>query len=316
MGAHFRPSNFSGNPPIGVQPFVDFRKRFVYFRSHNAGLILAHLFEVLKGSIRHSFVQPVRYQMFKAMNYKRSRYFRLALFQTSKGFERPVVPMSADWIIRLPRGNRSRNQPTLALADVDVAAQPGPLSILPDGSINAVVSTNHLEDDFKNFFLFSSSEIAVSDHKTLQLLTIQPSGSFATQPIQAFDFDKSNCTVSCNDPSAFYFPAEVVPDGEGGLLATWTGNDSELGLTSKGAALVRHFDGSSGTLDYVVPFAFSSWFRIGLGAANVPQQLVVAENGVAFGSDGQSIIGLYRCCQQRCSPLTLFQNSRRKSSEK
>jgi hypothetical protein len=55
---------------------------------------------------------------------------------------------------------------------------------------------------------------------------------------------------------------EVVPDGQGRALATWTGNDSQLGITSSSAALVRHFDGSGGTLDYTVPFGSSSWFRI------------------------------------------------------
>lgn len=174
-------------------------------------------------------------------------------------------------------------------ADLDIAAQLGPLSILPDGSINTLVATNHLTETF-NQFLDSTDETSVSDHKMLQLLTVQPDGSFTTQTVQNFDFEQTGCQGGCNDPGASYFPNEVVPDGLGGLLATWTGNDSQLGITSGSAALVRHFDPSGGILDYAVPFASSSWFRVGLGLANVPQQLVVGENGIAFGSDGQSII--------------------------
>jgi hypothetical protein len=100
--------------------------------------------------------------------------------------------------------------------------------------------------------------------------------------IQGFDFDPSNGAIS-----AFYFPAEVVPDGEGGLLATWTGNDSQLGITNSSEALVRHFDNVGGTLDYVMPFASQRWFRQG---NDNPHGLTVNENNVAFGSDGQSIV--------------------------
>jgi hypothetical protein len=142
----------------------------------------------------------------------------------------------------------------------------------------------------------------------MQLLTIQPDGSFATQPILAFDFDRSNCAVSCNDPSAGYVPNEVVPDGQAGALATWTGNDSQLGITSSSEALVRHFDNAGGTLDYVMPFASQRWFRQG---NNNPQGLVIGENNVAFGSDGQSIIAfdVNTGIQQRSFQPSGFQGS-------
>src|SRR5438552_13621808 len=180
------------------------------------------------------------------------------------------------------------NSTVIILADLDVAAQPGPLSILPDGSINAAVATNHLEEDFQRLFSGGGSETAVSDHKTLQLLIIQPDGSFTNRPIQAFDFDQTGCHGGCNDPGAGYIPNEVIPDGQDGLLATWTGNDAQLGITSSSAALARHFDSVGGTLDYVVPFARFSWFA--LGANSNPQSLVVGENNIAFGSDGQSVM--------------------------
>ncbi|HEV2987429.1 MAG TPA: hypothetical protein VG759_03235 [Candidatus Angelobacter sp.] len=179
------------------------------------------------------------------------------------------------------------NPTVITLADLDVAAQPGPLSILPDGSINAVVATNHLEEDFQRLFSGGGSETAVSDHKTLQLLTIEPDGSFATRPLQAFDFSQTGCQGFCNDPGAGYIPNEVIPDGQGGLLATWSGNDTQLGITNSSAAVVRHLDNAGGILDYAVPFASQSWFRIG---GNNPQSLVLGDDTIAFGTDGQAII--------------------------
>jgi outer membrane protein assembly factor BamB len=195
--------------------------------------------------------------------------------------------------VSLPPGHfkltdAERNSTAVVLADVDLAAQPGPLSILPDGSINAMVYTNHLEEDFQNLFLFSGFERGVSDHKTLQLLTIQPDGSSIFRPVQQFDFDATSCPAAgCNDPGAGYIPNEVIPDGQGGVLATWAGNDTQLGITNSSAALVRHFDNTGGMLDYAVPFASRSWFRVG---GNNPQGLVLGGSNTAFGSDGQSIV--------------------------
>lgn len=179
------------------------------------------------------------------------------------------------------------NPTVITLADLDVAAQVGPLSILPDGSINAVVATSHLEEDFQRLFSGGSSETAVSDHKTLQLLTLQRDGSVTPRSLQSFDFSQTGCQGFCNDPGAGYIPNEVIPDGQGGLLATWTGNDNQLSTASSSAAVVRHLDNAGGVLDYAVPFRSQSWLRIG---GNNPQSLVLGDDTTALGTDGQAII--------------------------
>ncbi|HET6844885.1 MAG TPA: hypothetical protein VFK06_24860 [Candidatus Angelobacter sp.] len=107
-------------------------------------------------------------------------------------------------------------------------------------------------------------------------------------------------TNPCHDPGlntdphniffGFFFgltPAEVIPDGNGGVLAAWTGggnSEPELGTQ---AAHVSHFDASGGVTDYTVPlFAWNIipedpfFSPIFLGA------MMLGENNVVFGSNG------------------------------
>jgi hypothetical protein len=125
-------------------------------------------------------------------------------------------------------------------------------------------------------------------------MTIQPDGSFSTQPVHTFDFVNSNCVPNgCQDPSdtdqntlanafsAEFAPAEVIPDGLGGVLAAWSGGGADLGA---GAARVRHFDGSGATVDYTVPLFSSQWSP----PIATPKALILGENNIAFASDGLS----------------------------
>ncbi|HET6842573.1 MAG TPA: Ig-like domain-containing protein [Candidatus Angelobacter sp.] len=193
----------------------------------------------------------------------------------------------------------------------------GPLSVMPDGSVTLITATQNLDEtvQFMSFppppgcrfapelALAPDCEIAVSDHRKVQRFIIQPDGSSSTQLIHTFDFDATNCGGDCHDPGlntdprniffGFFFgltPAEVIPDGNGGVLAAWTGGgaaEPELGAQ---ASHVSHFDASGGGTDYTVPlFAWNIipedpfFSPIFLGA------MMLGENNVVFGSNGSRI---------------------------
>ena len=194
----------------------------------------------------------------------------------------------------------------------------GPLSVMPDGSVTLITATQNLDQTVQfmssppadcrggtggQFLSSEACEVAVSDHRKIQRFTLQPDGSSSTQLLHAFDFDATNCGGDCHDPGlnidprniffGFFFgltPAEVIPDGNGGALAAWTGggvSEPELGTQ---AARISHFDASGGVTDYTVPlFAWNIipedpfFSPIFLGA------MMLGENNVVFGSNGGRI---------------------------
>jgi hypothetical protein len=194
----------------------------------------------------------------------------------------------------------------------------GPLSVMPDGSVTLITATQDLDQTLQlispqpadcrggtagHFLPSEGCEIAVSDHRKIQRFIIQPDGSSSSQLIHAFDFDAAGCGGDCHDPGlnidprliffGFFFgltPAEVIPDGNGGALASWTGggnSEPELGAQ---AAHVSHFDASGGVTDYTVPLSlwnivpedpvFPSFF---MGA------MMLGENNLVFGTNGGRI---------------------------
>ncbi len=193
----------------------------------------------------------------------------------------------------------------------------GPLSVMPDGAVTLITATQNLDQTVQltsplaadcrgatgGQFLSEVCEIGVSDHRKIQRFLIQPDGSSSTQLIHAFDFDATGCGGDCHDPDlnidprdiffGFFFdlmPAEVIPDGNGGALAAWTGGgDSEPELGAQ-AAHVSHFDASGGVTDYTVPL---SLWNISISDPVFPTffqgAMMLGENNVVFGSNGGKI---------------------------
>ncbi len=193
----------------------------------------------------------------------------------------------------------------------------GPLSVMPDGSVTLITATQNL-DETVQFMSFPpppdcrfapglqfapDCEIAVSDHRKIQRFIIQPDGSSSTQLLHAFDFDAANCGGDCHDPGlntdprniffGFFFdltPAEVIPDGNGGVLAAWTGggnSEPELGTQ---ASHISHFDASGGVTDYIVPlFAWNITPEDPFFSPSFLGAMMLGENNVVFGSNGGKI---------------------------
>jgi hypothetical protein len=101
--------------------------------------------------------------------------------------------------------------------NADNNARLGLPSILPDGSLNLMVYTVHFTETLAGCInTFGTCETAVSDHKMLQLLTVQPDGSFSTRDIQRFDFEQSNCGLlgglPGSGPDRFHRSHQRVPE--------------------------------------------------------------------------------------------------------
>jgi hypothetical protein len=185
----------------------------------------------------------------------------------------------------------------------DQAAEIGAIVVMPDGSLQALVSTSHVtEVDTKGGFgspcgaLASSCVTSLSDHESLQLLIVQPSGSFSMQPVQEFAFAASGCVPPsftslnlnpCEEPLGHiqaYIPQEVIPDGLGGALAGYTvqSQDRVRPDHTSSQSFVRHIDSSGGTQDFdmgllLVPFFSNNTFESG-------QSMILGANNVAYGS--------------------------------
>jgi len=185
----------------------------------------------------------------------------------------------------------------------DQAAEIGAIVVMPDGSLQALVSTAHVtEVDTKGGAgspcgpLASSCVTSLSDHESLQLLIVQPSGSFSMQPVQEFAFDASGCVPPsftslnlnpCQEQLGHiqaYIPQEVIPDGLGGALAGYTvqSQDRVRPDHTSSQSFVRHIDSSGGTQDFdmgllLVPFFSNNTFESG-------QSMILGANNVAYGS--------------------------------
>ncbi|HXB21755.1 MAG TPA: hypothetical protein VNV88_10255 [Candidatus Solibacter sp.] len=185
----------------------------------------------------------------------------------------------------------------------DQAAEIGAIVVMPDGSLQALVSTAHItEVDTKGGFgspcglLASSCVTSLSDHESLKLLVVQPGGSFSMQAVQEFDFDATGCVPPsftslslnpCEEPMGHiqaYIPQEVIPDGLGGTLAEYTveSQDRNVPSQTKSQSFVRHTNSSGGTQDYdmgsfLVPFFANNTFESA-------QSLVLGANNVAYGT--------------------------------
>lgn len=173
------------------------------------------------------------------------------------------------------------------------AAAVGPIAVMPDGSVRALVSSAQLSNTQSlggpgsvcNPGSFSC-DIAISDHKALQLLVVQPDGSFTFQAVKNFDFDTSGCAPLCNDPgfSTSFAPEEVIPDGLGGTLAAWTDRHRTDPLNSNSIVtteMIRHLDSFGGVQDYDMGIELVTGLFLGSFRANT--SFVLGPNNIAFG---------------------------------
>jgi hypothetical protein len=170
--------------------------------------------------------------------------------------------------------------------DMDTDAKLGMPSVLPDGSVNLLAYTVHLTQIY-GICSTGICETSTSDHKTMQLFTIRPDGSLSSQPVHTFVYDVANCQTQsggCQDPSDTdpvcllgecheFSPGDVIPDGQGGILAEWGGFGADLGPNVVG--FIHHVTSSGSISDYNSPLAAGT--------------LILGENNAAMVTDGVSV---------------------------
>jgi hypothetical protein len=154
--------------------------------------------------------------------------------------------------------------------------QTGPMSIAPDNAVYVEVLTRTLIDVFDcNTF---TNNLAGSG-STLQLLRAGASGT-SLLPLS-----------SSSSIFQFQGPGEVIPDGQGGVLATWDMNFQSIG-TFTDVAHVTHVDQNGNVTDYTLPFSqLEGW------CGDAPCQgdgsrghLVLGDNNIAFASNSHELI--------------------------
>jgi hypothetical protein len=190
---------------------------------------------------------------------------------------------------------------------ITLAPNIGPMAVMQDGSLRALVASSHVAKVTRNPGTDSGGNVSpcgddtmpkcatsFSDHLDLKLLTVQPDGTSSTQSVQAFAFDASGCTAPSSTPfrpcgiplgsPGAYFPQSVIPDGLGGILALYETESTDPASVGKFTAhsFVRHIDSSGATQDYAMGFALNE----DLG---FPGDLVLGENNVAFGSAAATV---------------------------
>jgi len=176
--------------------------------------------------------------------------------------------------------------------DIDVATAIGPMVVMPGGSVQTMLSSLHKNDaETQSHPPCNASQTqcstTLSNHLKLQLLTIQPGGSSSLQQVRSYDFDSNtNCAPLCSDPGSFnfYSPGDVIPDGLGGTLASWTENRSG-GPTFNLSQNIRHVNNSGGVQDFNFPGLIPTNL-----SADQGEFLVLGANNIAFGV-GNQIVG-------------------------
>ena len=167
----------------------------------------------------------------------------------------------------------------------------GPISVMPDGSVQALLWTYHrMETQTESTGLSNSNcpggqlacTTAISNHQKLELLTLQPGGSLSTQQMQTYDFEISGC-MDCVDPGAAtgFFPGQVIPDGFGGTLASWTKTSGTvLPFNKQPSQFLSSLGGPGGTFDIEMGTSFVPPFLEEGGS------LVLGENNTVFAGSG------------------------------
>ena len=157
--------------------------------------------------------------------------------------------------ILLPTGRQYEAGSTLGVAtDYDTGAQWGRVSIMPDGSTTVEAATIY------NQIIDNTQTVTY----TLYVISLHPDGTSATSQLQQH-------VTSPRFTDFLYFPNEVIPDGQGGLLVAWTMFD-EVGNFSPH---VTHVGSSGTTLDYP-----------GLGG----DSLLLGDNDTAFATNRGNVV--------------------------
>lgn len=148
----------------------------------------------------------------------------------------------------------------------------GPTGVTSTTSGQPATSTPTVGPDGTVYLLFAYGPTTVNDStctnepqytgtSTLSLLTVSPQGGLSTQTLQS---------RSDNDAAPDYSPGSIIPDGKGGVLASW------IDFLNSCSFNISHVT-AQGTSTYTLPLIPNCEFY------GVPV-MVLGENGVAFAS--------------------------------
>lgn len=226
----------------------------------------------------------------------------LLAFDTTTGQQKFSIP--------LPSGHLfwqfidQIGQPPRIAVDLDIGAIVGPVSVLPDGSAQIVMET--IQTSQTNTTPFASGqfvpgicpsraqcETSASVHKAVELIQVQPDGTFTSQPMTNFALDNKNCFGNCGGPNAGadwagvfpdFEPGEIIPDGQGGMLAEWFDESFKTdGTTAVSGTNLVHFFLSGGNSQFTLPL------RPGGNFGDPATTLVLGDMGAAFANDGLNV---------------------------
>jgi hypothetical protein len=142
---------------------------------------------------------------------------------------------------------------------------------MPDGSTTAEAFVFNNTSDSE--YGASGWTVAANWHAELDMLTIQPDGTSTVTVLDQANNNVSGGSFAYAVPPGFasafssYIPGEVIPDGQGGLMASWTKFDVSGNIQND----VTHINGGS-TTTYTIPYTI------------LPNQLVLGDNNTAFAA--------------------------------
>jgi hypothetical protein len=139
------------------------------------------------------------------------------------------------------------------------ASEIGPMSIMTDGTTVFEVSVTNLVDDEE---CSSACLSTFSDQESLYLVTLQTDGSSTSQTLGTNSSQGTSCL--CSDLASYYVPGEIIPDGQGGILASW--------VNGPGGSNVTHILSGS-TTTYSLPHNVSLDY------------MVLGDNNTVFAAD-------------------------------
>jgi len=206
-----------------------------------------------------------------------STAYTIAAVDTSSG--------ATKFLVDLPEGYYSTYFSSTENAASPIPPQTGPFTVMPDGSVTfeAFIFNWQLYQD-ENTVYTPGCTTSVTNNSILYLVKVQPDGTSSKQAIDSSTFSETSSGVDCPYQYGVYQPGEVIPDGQGGLLASWlkttraNASDAPDILTN----MVTHIVNGT-TTSYSLPFDFVPFF---LGQSNSSGLMVLGDNGTVFAANG------------------------------
>lgn len=159
--------------------------------------------------------------------------------------------------VDLPQSRDTEYYNGLLYQDSKASPYTSPISIMPDGSVYLEAESTVSRTDQ---FCTSSCVGTQSITDTVSLIKILSDGSSSTQVLNSYTCSANFPGSSCYPPNQF--PAEVIPDGQGGVLATYSYCDYQYCPSQQPGGTLRlsHIDALGGKSDYTLPFAYASFW--------------------------------------------------------